>query len=238
MKAVLIFLSVFGLSIAPGFAQAVATQFPTDSVIKPSRKPVRWTLNLDFRNSFVNRQPVNVWGVNTGIVLGEKRHQITVGYYWLSYNSYLRLINWHRNAARRLNLEYYTKTDMAYGSLMFWGNPINNRRWLFSIPVEIGAGKASAVRQDTQTDTLKGWAHWDFFMPVQIGVYGQWKATRWVGLSAQVGYRYAVFQTNVSQHYNGTYYSIGTTLYPEFFKDIWKFIRRREWPKESLLSPP
>lgn len=224
--------------MASGFAQTVGTQLPLDSVVTPGRKPVRWTLNLDFRNSFINRQPVNVWGVNTGIVVGEKRHQITVGYYWLSYNSYLRLINWHRNAARRLNLEYYTKTDMAYGSLMFWGNPINNRRWLFSIPVEIGAGKASAVRQDTQTDTLKGWANWDFFMPVQIGVYGQWKATRWVGLSAQVGYRYSVFQTNVSQHYNGTYYSIGTTIYPDFFKDLWKFIRYKQWPKESLLSAP
>ncbi|RCR68520.1 hypothetical protein [Larkinella punicea] len=238
MKAFLILCGLFWWKGTIGCAQSIAVQAPVDSVIKPTRHPVRWTLNLDFRNSFVNRQPVNVWGVNTGIVFGEKRHQVTVGYYWLSYNSYLRLINWHRNAARRLNIEYYTKTDMAYGSLMFWGNPINNRRWLFSIPVEIGAGKASVIRQDTQTDTLRGNSRRDFFMPVQIGVYGQWKASRWIGLSAQLGYRYSVFQTNVSQHYNGTYYSVGTTLYPEFFKDIWGFIRYRKWESKPFFSAP
>lgn len=202
------------------------------------RYPVRWTLNLDFRNSFVNRQPVNVWGVNSGIVFGQKRHQITVGYYWLSYNSYLRLINWHRNAARRLNLEYYTKTDMAYGSLMLWPNLINNRRWLFSVPVEIGAGLASAIRSDTRTDTVKGNSHKDFFMPIQVGVYGQYKASRWVGFSAQAGYRLSVFQTNVNQHYNGTYYSVGTVIYPEFFKEIWGYIRHRKWEKKPFFNAP
>ncbi|MFD1143488.1 hypothetical protein ACFQ4C_20345 [Larkinella insperata] len=238
MKTVLIIGGLIWVGVTGSWGQAVSTHLPTDSVSRPGRKPIRWTVNLDFRNSFINRQPVNVWGVNTGIVVGQKRHQITVGYYWLSYNSYLRLINWHRNAARRLNLEYYTKTDMAYASLLFWDNLINNRRWLFSVPIEIGAGKASAIRQDTQTDTLKGWAHWDFFMPVQAGVYGQYKATRWLGLSAQVGYRYSIFQSNVNQHYNGMYYSVGTVVYPEFFRDIWGFIRHREWPKESLLSAP
>ncbi|GAB3270758.1 hypothetical protein GCM10027347_41650 [Larkinella harenae] len=198
---------------------------------------MRWALNLDFRNSFINRQPVNVWGVNTGIIVGPKRHQITVGYYWLSYNSYLRLINWHRNAARRLNLDYYTQTDMAYGSLMFWPNLINNRRWMFSLPVEVGAGKASTITTETQTDAKED-ARWNFFMPVQVGAYGQWKATRWIGLSAQIGYRYSVFQTNVSQHYNGTYYSVGTTLYWDFFRDIWGYVRHKKWPKESLLSAP
>ncbi|MGA0556573.1 hypothetical protein ACO2Q8_07980 [Larkinella sp. VNQ87] len=238
MKALLILCGLIWMKTELVWSQAIATQLPTDSVSAPSRKAVRWTVNLDFRNSFINRQPVNVWGVNTGIVLGPKRHQITLGYYWLSYSSYLRLINWHRNAARRLNLEYYTKTDMAYGSLLFWPNVINNRRWMVSFPVEMGAGKASAARTDLQTDTLRGWAHWDFFMPVQIGAYGQWKATRWLGLSAQIGYRHSIFQTNVNEHYDGTYYSFGTVIYPEFFKDLWNYVRHKKWPDASLLSPP
>ncbi|WP_229311450.1 hypothetical protein [Larkinella rosea] len=238
MRAVLIICWLVSWGISAGWAQSVGIQPPVDSLQTPKRYPVRWTLNLDFRNSFINRQPVNVWGVNTGIVYGQKRHQITIGYYWLSYNSYLRLINWHRNASRRLNLEYYTKTDMAYGSLMLWPNLINNRRWLFSVPVEIGAGLASAVRTDTRTDTLKGNSRKDFFMPIQAGVYGQYKASRWVGFSAQIGYRLSVFQTNVNQHYNGTYYSFGTVIYPEFFKEIWGYIRYRKWERKPFFNAP
>ncbi|MFC5408046.1 hypothetical protein ACFPMF_01905 [Larkinella bovis] len=238
MKTFLIVGWLLLVSSTTGFSEAARAGMPLDSVKQEKTKPIRWALNLDFRNSFVNRQPVNVWGVNSGIVLGRNRHQITLGYYWLSYSSYLRLINWHRNAARRLNLAYYTKTDMAYGSLMFWPNIINNRRWMFSLPVEMGAGKASAVTTDTRTDTLKGRSHWDFFMPLQVGAYSQWKASRWVGLNAQVGYRYSLFQTNVDQHYNGMYYSFGTVIYTEFFKDIWGYLRHRKWPKGSLLDPP
>ncbi|RRB17131.1 hypothetical protein [Larkinella knui] len=232
MKTVLIYSGLIWLGLTAGVAQTVAEKPPVDSLAKSQTAttqhyPVRWTVNLDFRDSFVNRHHVNVWGVNTGLVFGPKRHQITIGYYWLTYNSYLHLIDLHRNAAKRLNLAYYTKTDMAFGSVMLWHNFINNRRWMFSIPVELGAGRATAVSTDTKTDSATGRSRWDFFMPVQVGVYGQWKASRWIGLSSQIGYRISIFQTNVNQHYNGSYYSVGTVIYPEFFKDIWAFIRRK-----------
>jgi len=191
-------------------------------------RPVNWTLNLDFRDSFIARRHVNVWGVNAGVMYGEKRHQITAGYYWLSYNSYLRFINWRRDAARRLNLAYYTKTDMAYGSLMYWWNLTNNRQWTVSFPVEAGAGVASAVPVDPHTEVSTGQTRRDFFMPVQVGVYGQWKASRWVGFSAQWGYRHSIFRTNLKQHYDGTYYSVGAVMYPELLRDGWHRLAGRK----------
>jgi hypothetical protein len=243
MKAIFLFSWLVCLGITTGFSQITGSQPLADSLAKPhtvfhQRYPIRWTINLDFRDSFIDRRHVNVWGVNTGFVYGPKRHQITIGYYWLTYNSYLHLIDLHRNAAKRLNLAYYTKTDMAFGSVMLWHNLINNRRWMLSIPVELGAGRATAVSAATKTDSATGRSHWDFFMPVQAGVYGQWKASRWIGLSAQMGYRLSVFQTNVNQHYNGIYYSVGTTIYPEFFKDIWGFILHRKWTNKPFFSAP
>jgi len=185
------------------------------------RRPVSWTLSLDFRNSFIARRPVNVWGANTGIAFGEKRHQVTVGYYWLSYNSLQRFIDLRRDAARRLNLEYYTRTDMAFGSLMYWWNLTNNHQWMVSFPLEVGAGVASAIPIDPRTDVAQQVATRNFFMPVQLGIYTQWRASRWVGLSGQLGYRHSMFRTNLDQHYDGAYYSAGLTFYPEILRDAW-----------------
>lgn len=196
-------------------------------------RPLELSLNTDFRNSFVARRPVNVWGVNAGITYGEKRHQITLGYYWLSYNSYLHFINWRRDAARHLNLEYYTKTDMAYGSLMYWWNLTNNRQWMLSVPLEIGAGVASAIPVDPRTEVVRDGSRRDFFMPLQLGFYGQWKASRWVGLSAQLGYRESIFQTKIKNHYDGIYYSFGTVLYPELLRDAWHAVTGKKRPGSS-----
>lgn len=208
---------------------SVDTTLSRHRTIKPA-------FNLDFRNSFLQKQPVNVWGINAGIEIGPKQHQLTLGYYWLSYATYLRFIDWRRDAARRINLGYYTRTDMWFMSLLYWWNMTNNRRWMVSLPVEIGGGVAYALphnlRQDIQIDRT----HRDFFIPLQVGAYGQWKALRWIGLSGQLGYRYSVFQTDISQNFNGAYYSVGVTIFPAFFTDIWLGVRKKA--RISPVRPP
>ncbi|WP_338876803.1 hypothetical protein WBJ53_14215 [Spirosoma sp. SC4-14] len=217
---------------------------PTDSD-RHVRALIRPAFNLDFRNSFLQQQPVNVWGVNGGIQFGKKRHQLTLGYYWLSYATYLRLIDWRRNAAKRINLGYYTRTDLWFVNLLYWWNLKNNNRWTISVPAEIGGGIAYALpidlRQESPIDRTKR----DFFVPIQLGVYTQWKATRWVGLSGQIGYRYSVFQTDIQQNFNGTYYSVGLSIFPALFLDIWKAvkykarispIRSPRFPKKTPLK--
>ena len=81
---------------------------------------IKPAINLDFRDSFLESQHVNVWGINAGISYGAKRHQVTIGYYWINYATYLRLIDWRRNAAQRINLNYYTRTDLWFISSQYW----------------------------------------------------------------------------------------------------------------------
>ncbi|WP_234735948.1 hypothetical protein [Tellurirhabdus bombi] len=207
----------------------------TDTLLTPAPdsagriKPrITFAFNLDFRTSFLLRRRVNIWGINSGIVFGKKRHQLTLGYYWVSYNTYLRLINWRKDAARRINLDYYTESDMWFVSTLYWCNVINNDRWMLTIPIELGGGVATTMPHDLRTDVQLDRTKRAFFVPAQIGLYTQWKATRWVGLSAQIGYRYSVFQTSINQHYNGTYYSFGATIYPTFWIDAWRFITKKE----------
>jgi len=225
-------------------------QTPVDSITKADtgrrvQVHIRPAFNLDFRNSFLQQQPVNIWGVNGGIEIGEKRHQLTIGYYWLSYATYLRLIDWRRNAAKRINLGYYTRTDLWFVDAMYWWNLKNNHRWMISVPVELGGGIAYALPVDLRQEAPIDRTKHDFFVPVQLGVYTQWKATRWVGLSGQIGYRYSLFQTDIKQNFNGTYYSVGVSIFPAFFLDVWKAlkfkarispIRPPQFPQKSFLK--
>lgn len=208
---------------------------PADT-LRSVRPKIRPAFNLDFRDSFLERQHVNVLGANVGIEFGTKRHQLTVGYYWISYATYLRLIDWRRDAARRINLNYYTRTDMWYLNVMYWWNMTNNKKWMVSIPVELGGGVAYALPTDLSKDVPIDRTRRSFLVPAQVGVYGQWRATRWVGLSAQIGYRVAVFQTAIDQNFNGSYYSVGITIYPALLTDVWRWVRKGD--RISPLHPP
>lgn len=230
-----IFFTVFFFSNS----QAQSTQSLTDSLLlKPPDKPktgLGFALNWDARNTFIKDKRVNIFGVNSGIVFGKKRNQITVGYYWLNFNSYLKLLNFRRNNSKLVNLDYYTKTDLYFLSLMYWKNFIETRRWRVSMPVEVGIGATKNQGTDLLTD-IQIWKRKDFFLPIQTGLYVKWKATRWVGISVQGGYRYALIAQNIQENYDGFYYSYGLELQPEFFKDAYRWVFKKK--KNELPVKP
>jgi hypothetical protein len=192
-----------------------------------SRPKLTHTIDWDARSSFVDKKLVNIWGVNTGIKFGRGRHELNIGYYWLTFNSFLRLLDFRKDASKVINLNYYTKTDLYFFSLMYRPNLIDNQRWRFSIPLELGIGATQSTANKLFND-LMIWRRNDFFMPAQMGLYLKWKATRWVGFSVQGGYRYALYQQNLPANYNGAYYSLGFTLESEIFTDSY------QWAKNSL----
>ncbi|MFY7908893.1 MAG: hypothetical protein ACOVO2_05055 [Emticicia sp.] len=205
----------------------------TDTVVlnhPDSLRPrLSYAINWDARSSIIKEQRVNIWGVNTGIILGRKRNQITLGYYWLNFNSYLRLLDLRKTAAKRVNLDYYTKTDLYFFSLMYWKNFVNNKRWRVSVPVEVGIG-ASKNENVGILDEIRIWKRKDYFVPIQAGVYIGWKATRWGGLAVQGGYRYALHQRNIPENYNGLYYSLGASVQLELLTDLYKWLFKNKKP--------
>ncbi len=197
------------------------------------RPRLSYAINWDARSSIIKEQRVNIWGVNTGIILGRKRNQITLGYYWLNFNSYLRLLDLRKSAAKRVNLDYYTKTDLYFFSLMYWKNFINNKRWRVSVPVEVGIGATKNENVGLFNEILI-WKRKDYFIPIQAGVYIGWKATRWGGLSVQGGYRYAMHQRNIPTNYNGLYYSLGANVQLELLTDLYKWIFKNKKPENII----
>lgn len=197
------------------------------------RPRLSYAINWDARSSIIKEQRVNIWGVNTGIILGRKRNQITMGYYWLNFNSYLRLLDLRKTAAKRVNLDYYTKTDLYFFSLMYWKNFINNKRWRVSMPFEMGIG---ATRNENVglLNEIQIWKRKDYFIPIQVGVYIGWKATRWGGLSVQGGYRHALIRKNNLESYNGLYYSLGANVQLELLTDLYKWAFKNKKPSNII----
>lgn len=206
-----------------------------DSLLaKPPEKPgtgVGFVANWDARSSFIKEKRVNVWGVNAGIVFGQKRDQVTLGYYWMDFNSYSRLIDLRKNASKRINLDYYTKTDLYFFSIMYWKNFIDNKSWRISVPFEVGIGATNNKGTHLLTE-IEVWKRKDFFMPVQAGVFAKWKATRWIGLAVQGGYRYSLIDKNIHESYDGFYYSFGLEFQSEMFTDLYRWAFKKNKVKE------
>ena len=204
-----------------------------DSVAAPAREPdskVGFMFNTDFRNSFIYQKPVNVWGMNAGLTFGTKQHQLLVGYYWLTYNSTLKFIDLSKNAAQLLNLDFYTKTDLYFFNLIYLHRIVSNDKWLVSVPLEMGIGRAADYDLSILTDDNLNRTKNRVFYPAQLGLIARYKLMRWMGLTLQTGYRYSVYSP-LKQNFNGMYYSVGIALLPDMPKDILGSIRRRNKKK-------
>ncbi|WP_353718549.1 hypothetical protein [Dyadobacter sp. 676] len=188
---------------------------------------VKLFFNFDARGTFIQHKRVNVFGVNAGITFGEKRNRLTAGYYWLGYNAARRLVNWRKILSNTLNLSYYTATDVRFVNFAYWHTVIRNRRWVLSAPLEIGIGNENTRFRDL-FDGLASGSRKDYFVPLQAGVYGEYRAWRWAGINSQIGYRNALSSGEFRERFSGFYYSYGINLYPDaIWKDFRKWSNRR-----------
>ena len=195
-----------------------------------AQNKVKLFFNFDARGTFIERKHINIFGVNAGITFGEKRNRLTAGYYWLGYNAARRLVNWHNIFPNPLNLSYYTATDVRFANFAYWHTAIRNKRWVLSTPLEIGIGNQNTRFRDL-FDGLTSGSRKDYFIPLQVGVYGEYRALRWAGINSQIGYRNALSSGEFRERFSGFYYSYGINLYPEA---IWQDFKK--WNKKRARS--
>ncbi len=230
---ILLLLTLLWAGQQPSYAQTdstAATQMPNGAKIVVSdsisaitaQNKVKLFFNFDARGTFIQHKHIHIFGVNAGITFGEKRNRLTAGYYWLGYNAARRLVNWRSILPNPLNLSYYTATDVRFANFAYWHTAIRNKRWVLSTPLEVGIGNESTRFRDL-FDGIKSGSRKDYFIPLQVGVYGEYRALRWVGLNSQIGYRNALSSGEFRERFRGFYYSYGVNLYPEA---IWQDFRK------------
>jgi hypothetical protein len=163
------------------------------------------TLYFDGRNSFVKHTNVTINSINAGVVFGKRRHELTLGYSWV-----------------RKDQELY------YLNLMYLPYLFYTPRWHIAMPVEIGIGSSDT----TNTSFIKEieiWKKDDWFVPLQLGIYTEFRATRYIGISALIGYRKSLVQQNPLDNFDGLYYSFGLNAYPGV---LWRDFKRRRIKKK------
>lgn len=185
-------------------------QFKIDSLTKKFKKDsayiyrfqkVRPYLAIDNRNSFIKDIPVNVKGIQFGLILHE-RHTAAIGFYGINAST-------SKNIKTRIGDEdAYITTRLKYMTLFYQYALVDKRFYEIDIPVELGLGgfdvKAVSQKDNRVLRDVRGG-----IIPFGTGITFVFKPIKHFGLQAMVGYRW-VAEKNPNLNFNGAYYSIGT----------------------------
>ncbi len=174
--------------------------FQADSAHLFRSQKLRPYVAIDNRNSFIRDAPINITGVQVGVIIHE-RHTLCIGGYTLSAQSKSALLTKGKTepTIRHLTIDYLT---------IFYQYTLIDKRFLeVDIPVEAGFGQFEIQLYSKKTNKLlsdktRG------LVPLGAGVQLVLKPFKWVGFSSMVGYRYVVDQ-DPNVNFNGFYYSYG-----------------------------
>ncbi len=191
-------------------------------------------VHLDMRGVVSEGRRLRMGGASVGWEWGKKRDEVTLGYYWTGKRG--------RNDIRGLeNFEMPfrlspadTETDIRFLSGGYWMTIRDWERWKLSSPMEAGFGRAKFTSL-TGDGTLSEEAQRLRIFPLQLAMYGEWKATRWLGTGIQVGYRHYLTNHGLAplRPIGGPYYRLRVLVYMQTFYD-W---RNHLFRKEPLPSP-
>ncbi|GAB2767193.1 hypothetical protein GCM10027275_06840 [Rhabdobacter roseus] len=185
----------------------------------------QWKIHLDRRASFLGGNKLNLWGGSIGRTWGPMQHELTLGYYWAGGFGRRQLSRTARERALDQGLDYYYRSDLFFGRVGYWHSFLNRKRWKIGAPVELGLGRAVAERFSLDEESLGLPEERYWVVPLSVAGYGEWVATRWVGLGLQAGYRRDL-QNRVPVPINGLYYRIRVLVYLDTYFDWRDFVFR------------
>ncbi|MFB0907632.1 MAG: hypothetical protein ACJAVP_003570 [Spirosomataceae bacterium] len=165
------------------------------------------SIGIDNRLSFIDGNSVAFKGVRAGVRFGAKRHRLTFAYRWFSFADDIGLLK----PRTILNPRYINQLEAFYYSLSYQHILLDKYRYAIGTTFDIGLG-ATYNKDIPYFENLNVFNKPDKFVPIQLGVYGEWKATRFIGLTSQVGYRW-VQNYNMQPSISNLYLGLGSRLY-------------------------
>jgi len=209
-KKILLTLLFPAIGLAPG--ETTAQVNPVDSIREALRVGGSFAIGLDGRNSFIAGTPARVLGFRVGMDCGTVR--LYTGLYSLG---------------KPVPGQGYTLPGDTVSSQLnfsYWGQTVDWRlykdeRWELALPVQTGIGVAYRERfRNGISEQRKR----PFFMPFEMQFTAIYKLTRYIGLSAGLGFRVSTLR---GSSFNGAVYTYGIslfggTLYRDLKKKGWK----------------
>ena len=208
------FKKIIGFVVLLGTAVSVYAQ-KTD--IKPDYKLVG---GLDIRNSFINQNPVKIYGISAGVVIDDKE-RFTVGIYALTPASVNQII-----AQRSTNTISITQASLYFAGIGYTRRIINRGIFEIAIPLEAGIGFTNITRIERRGGQEITLSDDHGFLPLQAGLKLELHLSRWVGVGGSVGYRTAIINEEYKTDYTGMYFTYGVSIYlGQIYRDMVRYER-------------
>ncbi len=160
----------------------------------------------DSRNAFIDHSLVNVQSLKIGVDFG--KISIGGGLSWLTTNiSDKKVVH-----NKELNKDTTVQTQLSFAYLCYYVEYTyyKSRRWEFSIPMQVGVGKIGYTYnyRGIKTTIDQGYC---FVYEPEVDV--KFKVFRWIGLEADIGYRFLVKNDPlVKKTFNSPLFSFGTFI--------------------------
>jgi hypothetical protein len=204
-------------------------------IITPHKKAtLKPAGDFDQRFSFLEYQPVNIWGYRIGVMVNDK-YKVGIGGYFLTQDLS------GETKLRRGVLQYQQHKTMYFGTIYYEPFLMRRTLWELSLVFELGYGKVSLDSLKKQGRTQSEVTEKQDFVPAGMGVSVNLKMPEikhlhvlsYLGINGMIGLRKTVFETDLKYNYDGWYWSIGTAIFlDKIFFDIKEHNRKK---KEALV---
>ena len=173
---------------------------------------------LESRNSFINNQIISISGLRLGVGF-QRKLRIGGGINWLK--SDFKNAMWLNSGFKQ---NFYVQNESGkidtvskYLKLVYLSYYIDfvfykTKRWQLSVPIQAGTG--FSWWQLKKIYSLNGQEKKYFLFLYEPGITTQFKATKWVGLGADVAYRFTLKNNKkIGEHLNSLTYSVKILLW-------------------------
>jgi hypothetical protein len=163
---------------------------------------------LESRNSFINNQLISVTGVRLGVAF-QRKLRLGGGVSWLKTD--------FKNTVYRINPGGNIDTMTSYLKFVYLCYYVDfvfykTKRWQLSVPIQAGTGASWFQSKSNYAFGASGRKY--FLLLYEPGITAQFKVFRWMGLGADVAYRFTMKNNRkVGEQLNSPTYSFKFLLW-------------------------
>ena len=205
---------------------SLTAQLKADSARIYRYQKYRPYINLDQRNSFIRNAPINVNGLQFGVLIKEK-HVIGLGGYIITASSQQKI-----RTKTDKNIPANKVLNMDYGTFFYQYVALDKRFFEIDLQAELGGGVYDYKYYDITTNKQLA----DRSAKIIVGGLGPllaFKPFKWIGIIGMIGYRFT-FEKNTNLNFNGIYYSYGVWLdVRQIIRDYnYYLVKKRKYRKQ------
>jgi len=205
------------------------SKLKSDSIHIYRFQKIRPYVNLDQRNSFIREAPINVNGLQIGILIKDK-HVVGIGGYGITASG-----KQHVKTKFNKNIDATRNLEMKYLTLFYQYVAIDKRYIELDLQTELGGGKYQIKLTDYNNGKIL------FNRSASMFVFGLGpllaiKPFKWIGVIGMAGYR-LTFEKDSNLNFNGAYYAYGVWLdVRQIIRDSnYYLIKKRKYRKQIKL---